>query len=37
MAFLDLFTIAGVIIAVALVVVIVTLCKFNGGCSKPTC
>ena len=38
MASMDLFTIAGVISAVVVAAVIITLCKFNEGCSnKPTC
>ena len=38
MASMDLLTIVGVISAVIVAAVIVTLCKFNEGCSnKPTC
>ena len=38
MAFMDLFTIVGVISAVVLVAVIITLCNSSEGCnSKPTC
>lgn len=37
MASIDVFTIAGIISAVVLIAVIVTLCKSENGCNKPTC
>jgi len=37
MASIDMFTIVGLISAVALVTVMFTLCKLDGGCNKPNC
>ena len=38
MASMDLFTIVGIISAVVIAAVIITLCKFNEGCShNPSC
>jgi len=34
MVTIDLFTIVGIVCAVAVIAVMITLCKFNGGCNN---